>query len=78
MAMVLHVRPESPDDREAIRTVIEAAFRENSHSNETEAEIIEGLRDAGALTLSLVAVDLEGDILGHIAFSPVSDRKSVV
>ena len=72
MAMVLHVRPESPDDREAIRTVIEAAFRENSHSNETEAEIIEGLRNAGALTLSLVAVDPEGDILGHIAFSPVS------
>ena len=72
MAMVLDVRPETPADRKAIRAVIEAAFRENSHSNATEAEIIDGLRDAGALGLSLVAVDPEGGIFGHIAFSPVS------
>jgi putative acetyltransferase len=34
-----------------------------------EAEIVEALRGAGAVTLSLVA-DLGGEIVGHILFSP--------
>lgn len=41
-------------------------------SNNTEAGIIDTLRADGALVLSLVASDLQGQIQGHVAFSPVS------
>ena len=39
--------------------------------------IVEALRAAGALSVSLVAV-VDGDVVGHIAFSPVtvSDGRS--
>lgn len=40
-------------------------------SNHTEPFIIEALRAAGALTISLVA-ELGGQVGGHIAFSPVT------
>jgi len=40
-------------------------------SNQTEHFIVEALRSAGALTVSLVA-ELEGRVVGHIAFSPVT------
>ena len=40
-------------------------------SDDTEAKVIEALRAADALTLSLVAT--QGDeIIGHVAFSPVT------
>jgi putative acetyltransferase len=39
-------------------------------SNQTEQFIIKALRAAGALTLSLVA-DIDGRVVGHVAFSPV-------
>jgi putative acetyltransferase len=39
-------------------------------SDQTEAGVIEALRAAGALTLSLVATE-GGEIVGHVAFSPV-------
>nr|WP_316213477.1 MULTISPECIES: N-acetyltransferase [unclassified Bradyrhizobium] len=66
------VRDEQPVDEEAIRAVTDAAFRDAPHSNQTEVAIIAALRDAGALTLSLVATDEKTDIVGHIAFSPVA------
>jgi len=40
-------------------------------SSHTEQFIIEALRDAKALTVSLVAEE-HGRVVGHIAFSPVS------
>jgi len=40
-------------------------------SNHTEQFIIEALRSAKALTVSLVA-EVEGRVAGHIAFSPVT------
>jgi putative acetyltransferase len=40
-------------------------------SNHTEQFIIEALRNAKALTVSLVA-DVDGRVVGHIAFSPVT------
>jgi putative acetyltransferase len=64
------IRPERAGDAQAIRAVTEAAFRGVAHSAQTEGAIIEALRKAGALSLSLVAV-CEGRIVGHIAFSPV-------
>jgi putative acetyltransferase len=59
------IRLETPEDKAAIRHVNEEAFGQKE-----EAEIIEKLRNRGALTLSLVAV-LDDRIVGHIAFSPV-------
>jgi putative acetyltransferase len=65
------VRPERAGDIDAIRTLTETAFKTAPHADGTEHVIIDRLRDAGALTLSLVAE--AGDaIVGHVAFSPVS------
>lgn len=64
------IRAERPGDAAAIGAVTEAAFRTAPHSSGTEARIVAALREAGALTLSLVAIR-DGGIVGHIAFSPV-------
>lgn len=40
-------------------------------SDGDEARVIEALREAGALTLSLVALTDDGELAGHVAFSPV-------
>jgi GNAT superfamily N-acetyltransferase len=69
------IRPETPADTAAIAAVTREAFRHAAHSSQTEHLIVDALRSAGALTLSLVAV-AEGEIVGHIAFSPVTiDRQ---
>lgn len=68
--MNFDIRHECHGDAPAIRRVTEAAFHLNAHSSGTEGAIVDALRDAGALTLSLVAVSGD-DIVGHIAFSPV-------
>ena len=65
------IRPENAADAPAIRALTDAAFRNAPHSSGTEAAIVDALRDAGALTLSLVA-ESEGRIVGHVAFSPVT------
>jgi putative acetyltransferase len=65
------IRKEKRSDNEAITQVTIAAFRTLPISNHTEQFIIKALRSAGALTLSLVA-EINGDIIGHIAFSPVT------
>jgi putative acetyltransferase len=61
------VRDETPHDVSAIRTINIAAFRDHPYSQQTEHLIVEALRDAGALELSLVAE--VGVVVGHIAFS---------
>lgn len=65
------LRPERPDDADAIRALTETAFRTAPHADGTEHIIIDRLRTAGALTLSLV-VEADGVIVGHVAFSPVT------
>ena len=62
------VRPESPLDIEAIRRVNVEAFKNHPFSQQTEHLIVEALRAANALDISLVA-DLGGSVVGHIAFS---------
>jgi putative acetyltransferase len=69
LAMI--IRPENSADVAAIRSLVTAAFRDAPHSGGNEADIVDGLRTGGALTLSLVAED-EGRIVGHVAFSPVA------
>jgi len=65
------IRDEKPSDREVISDGTSAAFRNLAISNHTEQFIIRALRDAGALTVSLVA-EMDGRVVGHIAFSPVT------
>jgi predicted N-acetyltransferase YhbS len=55
----------------AISDVVREAFAGAAHSSGTECAIIAGLRDAGALTISLVA-DKGGEVIGHVAVSAVA------
>ncbi len=68
---LIEIRPERSDDADAIRAVTRAAFAGAAHSSGTEAAIIDALRAAGVLTVSLVALQ-NGAIVGHVAFSPVT------
>ncbi|MBO0662092.1 N-acetyltransferase [Jiella sp. MQZ9-1] len=70
MGAAVRIRPETKGDIAAIRDLTQTAFGAAPHSDGTEAAIIDALRAAGALTLSLVAVDPQGQIVGHVAFSP--------
>jgi putative acetyltransferase len=65
------IRSETSDDVSAIAKVTAAAFKTLAISNQTEQFIIAALRAAKALTVSLVA-EVEGRVVGHIAFSPVT------
>ena len=65
------IRPALPADEEAISAVIAEAFLRAEHSAGNEAKIVEGLREAGSLAVSLVAIEDER-IVGHVAFSPVT------
>lgn len=69
--MPVLIRPESPADAPAIFAVTEAAFRTAAHSAGTEQFIVNALRRARALTVSLVA-ELDGSVIGHVAVSPVT------
>ncbi|MGV8082309.1 MAG: GNAT family N-acetyltransferase [Coriobacteriia bacterium] len=62
------VRPETPRDFAAIRQIHVVAFRDNPYSQQTEHLIVEALRAANALEVSLVA-ELDGEVAGHVAFS---------
>lgn len=64
------IRPETPADRAAIHALTEAAFLHARHTSHTEQFIVDALRAAGVLAVSLVAED-EGEIVGHAAVSPV-------
>lgn len=65
------IRDETDADLRAITDVTVAAFKTLPISQHTEQFIVEALRAADALTLSLVA-RLDGRVVGHIAFSPVA------
>jgi putative acetyltransferase len=65
------IRDETKYDTSVITEVTAAAFEAMEISNHTEQFIIEALRSARALTLSLVA-EVDGRVVGHIAFSPVT------
>ncbi len=65
------IRSETDADVSTITEVTVGAFKTLEISNHTEQFIIEALRAAKALTLSLVA-EVDGRVVGHIAFSPVT------
>ncbi|MBY5822671.1 GNAT family N-acetyltransferase [Rhizobium leguminosarum] len=64
------IRNETPDDIDAIHDLTSTAFKPMPYSDGTEAEIVRRLRAAGDLKISLVA-EQDGEIVGHVAFSPV-------
>ena len=66
----IKIRFEGSSDVQEIRHLTEMAFKEMPFADGDEQDVIERLREANALSLSLVATG--GDrILGHVAFSPV-------
>ena len=62
----LAIRDEAPADVETIREVARRAF-----DRAGEAVLVDRLRADGALAVSLVA-ELDGRVVGHVAFSPVA------
>lgn len=60
------ISPEEPGDAGAIRRVLATSF-----PTPAEARLVALLREAGRLSASLIA-EVDGQIVGHIAFSPVS------
>jgi putative acetyltransferase len=62
----MRIRPELPADQPAIHAVLCAAF-----PNDAEARLVDHLRANGHAPISLVA-EIDGRIVGHILFSPVT------
>lgn len=71
MKSAIVIRSETAADVGAIADITIAAFKTLPISNHTEPFIIAALRAANALTISLVG-EVEGRVVGHIAFSPVT------
>ena len=59
------IRPEQADDRDAISALVAAAF-----SQPGEADLVERLRDAGALSVSAVAT-VSDVVVAHAGVSPM-------
>jgi len=64
---VTEVRAATVDDLDAIVEVHRAAF-----GRDTEANLVRRLVAAGRASISLVAVDEDDTVLGHVLFSPVT------
>lgn len=60
------IRPETPDDIEAIDRLQTAGF-----GRPDEALLVTEIRAAGDITFSLVA-ELDGEVVGHVLVSPVT------
>jgi putative acetyltransferase len=61
---MVSIRPEQPADIPAIREINEAVFGQPA-----EADLVDALRAAGKVTLSLVALE-DQEIVGYILFTP--------
>ena len=62
----MSIRADAPGEGDAIHAVHTTSF-----PTDVEARLVDALRAAGRLSLSVVAVH-EGSVVGHVAFSPVS------
>lgn len=69
--MNVKIRRETPADLPMIEAVTASAFLNAPHTRHTEQHIVNALRRDGKLAISLVA-EADGDIIGHVAISPVS------
>lgn len=66
------IRAEAPGDEAAIYNLIAQAFAPMPFADGDEQDLVDALRADGDLALSLVAVDADGAIIGHIGFSPAT------
>jgi putative acetyltransferase len=66
--MKITIRDEQPGDERGIHEVTRRAFETMAFSSKTEHRIVDALRAAGALAVSLVAVK-DDQVVAHIAFS---------
>jgi putative acetyltransferase len=69
--MDIIIRNETESDIKTISEITIAAFESLAISQHTEQFIVDALRDANVLSVSLVAV-AGNRVVGHIAFSPVT------
>ena len=67
---LITLRDETPKDIDALHDLSYRAFAPMTFSDNSEADAIRTMRQTGNLTLSLIA-ELQGHIVGHVAFSPV-------
>jgi putative acetyltransferase len=67
----LQIEPERPGYATEIGKITTAAFAPMPFSDGDEARVIDALREAGGLTISLVAIAAGRELVGHIAFSAV-------
>ncbi len=67
--MSITIRDEKPDDVIAIHGLTQRAFAPMPYADGDEQELIDTLRDVGALSLSLVA-EQDGFVVGQVTFSP--------
>lgn len=65
------IRPETASDARAIHALTKRAFAPMPFAGGDEQDVIDRLRAAGALSLSLVA-ETEGVLSGHLALSPAA------
>lgn len=66
----LILRNEQADDIESIFNITQLAFENAAHTDHTEHLIVNALREADQLSISIVA-ELDEKIIGHVAISPV-------
>jgi len=69
--MNIRIRNEQNTDIQAIFDLTQSAFSHVEYSSHTEQFIVNALRENNQLTLSLIA-EINNQVVGHIAFSPVS------
>ncbi|WP_394168020.1 GNAT family N-acetyltransferase [Photobacterium piscicola] len=69
--MSINIRKEQPSDVQSIHDLTVSAFFDAPHTDHTEQFIVKALRESGKLTVSLIAEE-EGNIVGHVALSPVT------
>ena len=69
--MKYKIRQETIGDESTIKEVVARAFDGKFYADENDALLVDGLRNAGALILSLVAT-LKRQIIGQVALSPAT------
>jgi predicted N-acetyltransferase YhbS len=69
--MTVLIRPETQADAKAIHDLTRRAFAPMPYAGGDEQDLVDALRAAGALSLSLVA-ELEGAVVGQVTLSPAT------
>lgn len=71
ISMCINIRLEKTSDIQGIHNITMAAFLNAPHTDHTEQFIVDALRNAGTLTISIIAED-STKIIGHVALSLIT------